>query len=38
MKEHALQIENINTSRRIAKHIEDKFANYAASKEKMKMI
>lgn len=34
MKEHALQIENINTSRRIAKHIEDKFANYAASKEK----
>ncbi|MEB7409880.1 NAD(P)/FAD-dependent oxidoreductase [Mammaliicoccus sciuri] len=34
MKEHALQIENINTSRRVAKHIEDKFANYAASKEK----
>ncbi|HCN61245.1 MULTISPECIES: NAD(P)/FAD-dependent oxidoreductase [Mammaliicoccus] len=34
MKEHALQIENINTSRRISKHIEDKFANYAASKEK----
>lgn len=34
MKEHALQIENINTSRRIAKHIEDKFANYAVSKEK----
>ncbi|MEB7401431.1 NAD(P)/FAD-dependent oxidoreductase [Mammaliicoccus sciuri] len=34
MKEHALQIENINTSRRIAKHIEDKFANYATSKEK----
>ncbi|MEN3966565.1 NAD(P)/FAD-dependent oxidoreductase [Mammaliicoccus sciuri] len=34
MKEHALQIENINTSRRIAKYIEDKFANYAASKEK----
>ncbi len=34
MKEHALQIENINTSRRIAKHIEDKFVNYAASKEK----
>lgn len=34
MKEHALQIENINTSRRIAKHIEDKFANYAASIEK----
>lgn len=34
MKEHALQIENINTSRRIAKHLEDKFANYASSKEK----
>ncbi|WP_323702927.1 NAD(P)/FAD-dependent oxidoreductase [Mammaliicoccus sp. Dog046] len=34
MKEHALQIENINTSRRIAKHLEDRFANYASSKEK----
>ena len=29
MKEHALQIENINTSRRIEKHLEDRFANYA---------
>nr|WP_263313889.1 NAD(P)/FAD-dependent oxidoreductase [Mammaliicoccus sp. Marseille-Q6498] len=34
MKEHALQIENINTSRRISKHLEDKFANYAASSVK----
>ncbi|GAA6819505.1 NAD(P)/FAD-dependent oxidoreductase [Staphylococcus sp. 18_1_E_LY] len=34
MKDHAFQIENVLTSRRLARHIEDKFANYAASKEK----
>lgn len=34
MKEHAFQIENVNTARQISRHIEDKFANYAASKTK----
>ena len=34
MKEHAFQIENIHTARELSRHIEDKFANYAASKEK----
>ncbi len=34
MKEHAFQIENINTARRIAAHIEERFANYAQSTEK----
>lgn len=34
MKDHAFQIENVLTSRRLARHIEDKFANYAASKDK----
>lgn len=34
MKEHAFQIENILTSRKLSRHIEDKFANYASSKEK----
>ncbi len=34
MKEHAFQIENVLTSRKLSRHIEDKFANYAASKEK----
>ena len=34
MKDHAFQIENIETARRLSRHIEDKFANYAASKEK----
>ncbi|QLK85602.1 NAD(P)/FAD-dependent oxidoreductase [Staphylococcus sp. 17KM0847] len=34
MKEHAFQIENVHTARQISRHIEDKFANYAASKEK----
>ncbi|MBI5974142.1 NAD(P)/FAD-dependent oxidoreductase [Staphylococcus canis] len=34
MKKHAFQIENVHTAREIARHIEDKFANYAASKEK----
>ncbi|MBF7017544.1 NAD(P)/FAD-dependent oxidoreductase [Staphylococcus durrellii] len=34
MKDHAFQIENVLTSRNLARHIEDKFANYAASKEK----
>ena len=38
MKEHAFQIENIHTARELSRHIEDKFANYAASKRKMKMI
>ena len=33
MKDHAFQIENI-TARELSRHIEDKFANYAASKEK----
>jgi NADH dehydrogenase len=30
MKEHAFQIENIHTARELSRHIEDKFANYAA--------
>lgn len=34
MKEHAFQIENVHTALKIARHIEDKFANYAASKTK----
>ena len=34
MKEHAFQIENVLTSRKLSRHIEDKFANYAVSKEK----
>lgn len=34
MKDHAFQIENVLTTRRLSRHIEDKFANYAASKEK----
>src|SRR5699024_1052311 len=34
MKDHAFQIENILTARKLARHIEDKFANYAASKNK----
>lgn len=34
MKEYAFQIENVHTAREISRHIEDKFANYAASKEK----
>ncbi|WP_281200580.1 NAD(P)/FAD-dependent oxidoreductase [Staphylococcus schleiferi] len=34
MKEHAFQIENVHTSRQISRHIEDQFANYAASKTK----
>ncbi|PTF49615.1 NAD(P)/FAD-dependent oxidoreductase [Staphylococcus chromogenes] len=34
MKEYAFQIENVHTARKIARHIEDKFANYAASKTK----
>ena len=35
MKDYAFQIENVLTSRKLSRHIEDKFANYAASKEKM---
>ncbi|WP_044466324.1 NAD(P)/FAD-dependent oxidoreductase [Staphylococcus caprae] len=34
MKDYAFQIENVLTSRKLSRHIEDKFANYAASKEK----
>ncbi|WP_436861035.1 NAD(P)/FAD-dependent oxidoreductase [Staphylococcus caeli] len=34
MKEHAFQIENVLTARRLSRHIEDKFANYASSKQK----
>ena len=34
MLEHAFQIENIHTARKLSRHIEDKFANYASSKEK----
>ncbi|TDM12635.1 NAD(P)/FAD-dependent oxidoreductase [Macrococcus lamae] len=34
MKEHAFQIENINTARRISAHIEERFANYAQSTDK----
>ncbi|WP_283589349.1 NAD(P)/FAD-dependent oxidoreductase [Staphylococcus nepalensis] len=34
MKDYAFQIENVLTARKLARHIEDKFANYAASKEK----
>ncbi|MBL7572823.1 NAD(P)/FAD-dependent oxidoreductase [Staphylococcus saccharolyticus] len=34
MKEHAFQIENVLTSRKLSRHIEDKFANYVASKDK----
>ena len=38
MKDYAFQIENVLTSRKLSRHIEDKFANYAASKEKMTKI
>ncbi|TJX73067.1 NAD(P)/FAD-dependent oxidoreductase [Staphylococcus haemolyticus] len=34
MKDYAFQIENIETARKLSRHIEDKFANHAASKEK----
>lgn len=34
MKDHAFQIENVLTTRQLSRHIEDKFANYAAYKEK----
>ncbi|WP_048667952.1 NAD(P)/FAD-dependent oxidoreductase [Staphylococcus haemolyticus] len=34
MKDYAFQIENIETARKLSRHIEDKFANYVASKEK----
>lgn len=34
MKDYAFQIENVHTARRLSRHIEDKFANYVASKEK----
>ncbi|BCU51866.1 NADH:quinone reductase (non-electrogenic) [Staphylococcus auricularis] len=34
MKDYAFQIENILTARKLSRHIEDKFANYAASKDK----
>ncbi|MCH4381552.1 NAD(P)/FAD-dependent oxidoreductase [Staphylococcus haemolyticus] len=34
MKDYAFQVENIETARKLSRHIEDKFANYAASKEK----
>ena len=33
MKEHAFQIENVLTSRKLSRHIEDKFANYAAKRK-----
>ena len=34
MKDYAFQIENVLTARKLSRHIEDKFANYAASKQK----
>ncbi|SQE72221.1 NADH dehydrogenase [Staphylococcus lugdunensis] len=34
MKDYAFQIENVDTARHLSRHIEDEFANYAASKEK----
>ncbi|MGV3243515.1 NAD(P)/FAD-dependent oxidoreductase [Staphylococcus sp. 11261D007BR] len=34
MKDHAFQIENVHTARNISRHLEDKFANYAATKDK----
>ncbi|OHR83393.1 NADH dehydrogenase [Staphylococcus sp. HMSC34C02] len=34
MKDYAFQIENVETARKLSRHIEDKFANYAVSKEK----
>ncbi|MES3703289.1 NAD(P)/FAD-dependent oxidoreductase [Staphylococcus arlettae] len=34
MKDYAFQIENVVTARKLSRHIEDKFANYAASKQK----
>src|SRR5699024_4199845 len=34
MKDHAFQIENVLTARKLARHIEDKFANYAGSRNK----
>ncbi|MGO1631632.1 MAG: NAD(P)/FAD-dependent oxidoreductase [Staphylococcus equorum] len=34
MKDHAFQIENVLTARKLSRHIEDKFANYASSIQK----
>lgn len=34
MKDYAFQIENLLTARKLSRHIEDKFANYASSKQK----
>ncbi|MBF0737228.1 NAD(P)/FAD-dependent oxidoreductase [Staphylococcus arlettae] len=34
MKDYAFQIENVLTARKLSRHIEDKFANYVASKQK----
>ncbi|MGQ5218753.1 NAD(P)/FAD-dependent oxidoreductase [Staphylococcus equorum] len=34
MKDHAFQIENVLTARKLSRHIENKFANYASSKQK----
>lgn len=34
MKDYAFQIENIETARKLSRHIEDKFANYAALKKR----
>ena len=34
MKDYAFQIENVLTARKLSRHIEDKFANYAYSKQK----
>lgn len=34
MKDYAFQIENVLTARKLSRHIEDKFANYASSKQK----
>ncbi|KRG09039.1 NAD(P)/FAD-dependent oxidoreductase [Staphylococcus sp. NAM3COL9] len=34
MKDHAFQIESVLTARKLSRHIEDKFANYASSKQK----
>ena len=35
MKDYAFQIENIETARKLSRHIEDKFANYRLLKKKM---
>ena len=32
MKDYAFQIENIETARKLSRHIEDKFANYLKKK------